>query len=218
VARLTRGAGLNTDDRLPLEFSAPRALYLETTRPNWTMVRGFRTAPLPDIAPESRHYLDQPPVMHAIGVGYGRRGMFADSLPHFERALELDPRYRPAMVGGATANLQVGRPQVALELAQRALAGEPQNGAALFLAGLASEAVQARDQALAYLQRAVALDPRNREYQLALQRVSTGGPPPGASPPGGVPPSLPGGSPGASPGALVPDGGAWPVLGAPLSR
>src|SRR5262249_14401443 len=45
--RLVAGAGVNTDDRLPLEFSAPRSLYLDTVDQNWSMVERFQTAALP---------------------------------------------------------------------------------------------------------------------------------------------------------------------------
>src|SRR5262249_10854698 len=34
AARYAEAAGINTDDGLPLEFSAPRALYLDTVIPN----------------------------------------------------------------------------------------------------------------------------------------------------------------------------------------
>ena len=54
AARYADGAPLNTDDRLRLEFSAPRALYLDTYRPNLDLMRKFRLAERPDIMPESR--------------------------------------------------------------------------------------------------------------------------------------------------------------------
>jgi Amidase len=50
VRRYADGAPLNTDDRLRLEFSAPRALYLDTFKPNWELMRKFKTAEGPAIA------------------------------------------------------------------------------------------------------------------------------------------------------------------------
>src|SRR6266478_4156285 len=44
TARLVADAATNTDDRLPLEFSAPRALYLETGRENQEVLRRARTS------------------------------------------------------------------------------------------------------------------------------------------------------------------------------
>ncbi len=49
VARFSDGAGLNTDDRLPLEFSAPRALYLETGGQNRDLLRKFKTKEFPTV-------------------------------------------------------------------------------------------------------------------------------------------------------------------------
>jgi hypothetical protein len=42
VSRYAEGALLNTDDRLPLEFSAPRALYRHTRVPNWKLMTNAR--------------------------------------------------------------------------------------------------------------------------------------------------------------------------------
>jgi spermidine synthase len=54
TARFAQGGGLNTDDRLPLEFSAPRARYLETGGTNWRLVHQFRQASLPEVTASSR--------------------------------------------------------------------------------------------------------------------------------------------------------------------
>ena len=45
---------LNTDDRLRLELTAPRALYRDTYRPNLDLIRQFRLAEQPDMVPEGR--------------------------------------------------------------------------------------------------------------------------------------------------------------------
>jgi spermidine synthase len=42
LARLTAGVALNTDDRLPLEFSAPRSLYRDTLALNYEMLERVR--------------------------------------------------------------------------------------------------------------------------------------------------------------------------------
>ena len=60
AARYARGAALNTDDRLALEFSAPRALYLDTHAENARVLRSFRTASLPEVTPGSAAELDDP--------------------------------------------------------------------------------------------------------------------------------------------------------------
>jgi spermidine synthase len=66
TARYARGARLNTDDRLSLEFSAPRALYLDTHAENARALRRFRTTDLPEVTPASRTVLDDPAVQSWI--------------------------------------------------------------------------------------------------------------------------------------------------------
>src|SRR5437773_149614 len=138
AARLAAGARLNTDDRLPLEFGAPRALYLETSLPNRAMVASFRSADLPALTPESAPLMDQRGNRYWVGVGCLRRGDPAAALAHFERVLQLDPTHTPAAIAAAMAALQLGRPAPALDFAQRALARPPAPPAALFLAGVSA--------------------------------------------------------------------------------
>jgi spermidine synthase len=79
ATRYAEDAQLNTDDRLRLEFSAPRALYLDTGFPNWQLMRGFKTADLPDLTPESRGELERPEVRAEIGATLLRLGAPEDA-------------------------------------------------------------------------------------------------------------------------------------------
>jgi len=125
--RYAGGAPLNTDDRLPLEFSAPRALYLDTVIPNWRLLKRFKVAELPDTRPESRGDVESAPARHAIGAVYLARGVLSEALAHFQRALELDPNYTPALLGSGKVSLRAGRHPEALARAQQVLAREPSN-------------------------------------------------------------------------------------------
>src|SRR5262249_61118993 len=58
TVRFAAGASLNTDDRLPLEFSAPRTLYVDTASQNLPPARCFRRAQLQDARPYSRAPVD----------------------------------------------------------------------------------------------------------------------------------------------------------------
>ena len=174
AARLAAGAGLNTDDRLPLEFGAPRALYLETSVPNRAMVASFRSADLPALTPESAPLIDQRGNRYWVGVGCLRRGDPAAALAHFERVLQLDPTHTPAAIAAATAALQLGRPAPALDFAQRALARPPAPPAALFLAGVSAWWLGRGEEAGSYLERASALEPGNAEFRETLRRFRSG--------------------------------------------
>jgi spermidine synthase len=171
AARFSAGAGLNTDDRLPLEFSAPRALYVSTTEANWRLLRSFKVAELPNVTPDSRGELERAEVRYGIGMAYLSRNAAEDALPHFERALQLDPAHAPSMLGSSTAHLGLDRPSESLKLAERAVAREPQNAKAYFLAGLASGRLNAPTRAAAFLEQAFRLDPANAQVRRELDRA-----------------------------------------------
>jgi spermidine synthase len=174
AARLGMGSALNRDDRLPLEFSAPRSLYTNTSMQNRVLVGWFRRAPLPDVTPESARELERADNRYWIGVGCLRRGAPADALAQFERALALDPAHAVSALGASTAALQLDRPTEALAFARRALAREPAQPTALFLAGAASWWLGQTDEAGRYFERAVALEPQNAEFRGALERLRRG--------------------------------------------
>lgn len=177
TARMAAGVGLNTDDRLPLEFSAPRAMYLDTEEANRQLARSFKTAALPEVTLESRVQLERASIRHAIGTEYLSRGMAEDALHHLQHALELDPNYAPSMLPAARVYLKVGRPDEALRLARRVVEREPLNAEAHLLAGLASEASGRPAQAIALLERAFALNPQDSNVRKTLDRVRAKAPP-----------------------------------------
>jgi spermidine synthase len=74
AARYSDGAALNTDDRLALEFSAPRALYLETTVETGRQIATFRVSDLPEVTPAGRAELERPDVRTWIGLALMARG------------------------------------------------------------------------------------------------------------------------------------------------
>ena len=174
TARLAAGGRLNTEDRLPLEFSAPRALYTDTSMQNRILVDWFRRAPLPDFTPESGREIERADSRYWVGVGCLRRGAPAEALVQFERALALDPAHAASAVGASTAALQLGRFADALAFARRALAREPAQPTALFMAGAASWWLGQTDEAGRFLERAVALGPQNAEFRGALERLRRG--------------------------------------------
>jgi tetratricopeptide (TPR) repeat protein len=155
-----------------LEFSAPRALYLDTTMTNRQSLQGFKTADLPDLTPSSKGFLQQPDVRYGIGVAYLSRGVLADALTQFQHALQIDPDHTRSLLGASRVQLGLHRPAESLALAKQVIAREPLNANALFLAGLASRALNATTDAAEFLERAANLDPQNAEFRKALGSVS----------------------------------------------
>jgi spermidine synthase len=174
TARLGGSGRLNTDDLLPLEFSAPRALYTRTTDTNWESVRSFKTEELPSLTPESRAELDRADARYWVGAGYFARGALEDALAHFQRALEFEPGHVPALLGASAVFMKNGNPGAGLDLARQALVRSPQSPEGNYLAGLASEALGRRAEARGHFRQALALQPQHREYQAALARVTDG--------------------------------------------
>jgi len=144
VARLPAGTRVNTDDRLELEFSAPRGLLVDTTALNYRMFQSVRTSTLPALTPESAGEIERPQAQHAIGLVPFSQRRWTHSLAWFRRAMELDPGYTPAVLKAAQASLNLGRPRDALGLAQAVLAREPQNADALQVSGQAAAALRSR--------------------------------------------------------------------------
>ena len=177
TARFAAGVALNTDDRLPLEFSAPHALYLDTHETNRQLARTFRSAALPDVTLESQAQLERSSVRHVIGMEYLARGMAEDALHHLQRAIELDPNYTPSMLPAARMYLKVGRPGEALSLARRVAERDPVSAEAYVLAGLSSEALGRLTEALPFLERAFALNPQDTNVREILDRVRAKAPP-----------------------------------------
>jgi tetratricopeptide (TPR) repeat protein len=171
--RYAAGAGFNRDDRLPLEFSAPRAMYLDSDLTNWRHMRLFQTAALPEMTSDSRGETNRVEVRYAIGMGYLARDVPDDALVHFTRALQIDPRHTPSALGAGRSEFQLGRWPAALGHADGVLAREPGNSAALFLAAVAAARMDRPGPALVMLERAVELEPKNPEYAAALRVLKT---------------------------------------------
>ena len=171
TARFAHAGGLNTDDRLPLEFSAPRALYLETGETNWSLIHQFRQAPLPDVTASSRPSLEHADVRSWIGRVDLTRLAYEDAQLQFQRALELDPRSLPAQLGMSIVMLQGNQSEEAFRLARQVSEREPENASALFVAGIAAGRLRKPDQALTLIRRAVALEPDNAQFQVALKHL-----------------------------------------------
>jgi spermidine synthase len=163
--RYTEDGRLNTDDRLPLEFSAPRSIYLNTVPQNWQLMRSFKRAELPEVTAKSRAALDEPDVRFAIGATYLSYGAGPEALVQFHRALERDPRHLPSLLGAAETYLKSGRYAEGFDLARRAMAVEPRSVGALYLAGLAADKLGRPEEAVELLERGVALHAGRRADQ-----------------------------------------------------
>ena len=134
VALLPGGTRWNTDDRLELEFSAPRGLMTDTAALNYRLFQSVRRSTLPALSPESAGEIERAPAQYAIGLVPFSQRRWTHSLASFRRAIELDPAYTPAVLKAAHATLNLGRAGEALTLVQTVLTRDPRNPEALAIA------------------------------------------------------------------------------------
>ncbi len=159
TARFVEGAGTNTDDRLPLEFTAPRALYLDTHRENQEALRRARTSPLPELGPDARAELERADAHYWMGIGCLGRNALEDALAHFRRALELERGHKLALLATAGVYLRLDRPSDALTFASDALDQGPLRARTLLLLGRIHAALNQPVRAKEVLEQALALEP-----------------------------------------------------------
>ena len=171
AARLTRDADLNTDDRLPLEFSAPRSLYLGIGERNREWLRTYATEEFPAVPESGRRALKEDGARVAIGVALLARHEVEDALAQFQTVLQARPGHTLAQLGSAQAQILLGRPAAALAFAERVLAREPADLDALLLAVRASEALNEPRRAVVFLEKASELQPENEDVRRMLDRI-----------------------------------------------
>jgi spermidine synthase len=168
TARLTLGADLNTDDRLPLEFSAPRSLHRDTASTNYRMVRAFRTRELPRLAGDGAAQVEMAAARHALGTVYLGKDLPAEAAAQFERALALDPAHVPSLVDLGRAQIRLDLPMRAAETLQLAAHQDPRNAEAPALLARVWQAQQLRARAVDAAATAVRLAPEEPAYRLQL--------------------------------------------------
>ncbi len=96
LARFSVGARLNTDDLLPLEFSAPRNLYRDTLGSNYSALRAVRRSGLPPIKDGRSSEIDAPETRFDLAVGFLGKGMIEDVLEQLDVVLARDPAHSDA--------------------------------------------------------------------------------------------------------------------------
>ena len=173
VARLTQGAGLSDDDRLPLEFSAPRALYRVGPSEVSPLVFQARALGFVELVEGGAAAVDRPEIQSAVASTFFRLSRFRDALDRYNDVLRHDPNNRAVLLAAAASALKLQLVEVARDYAGRVVAGAPDDAEAHYYLGLSLSRLGRPEAAVAALTRAAALAPndgRVREALAALRR------------------------------------------------
>jgi spermidine synthase len=171
AARLGTGARLNDDDRLPLEYSAPRSLHLDRAGDVANFVLRFRTIGLAELVAGGAAALDGPGIRQGVAGTLFRVGRFWDALAEYNEALRLDPHNRAVLLGAAATALNLKAGPLARDYAGRALARTPDDAEAQYHLGVALSRLGLMDIAAAALGRAVKLNPSDARFRNALEAL-----------------------------------------------
>jgi spermidine synthase len=99
LERFAQGAPLHTDDHPLLEFSTPRAMHAQTSRPNLQALLEFpRILPPPRAVQQVQHRATWESFQNK-GRMYERAESFTEAFREYRRALEQNPRAREALEG-----------------------------------------------------------------------------------------------------------------------
>lgn len=168
AARYSQDADVNTDDMLPLEFSAPRSLYLDTTALNFKIMTSFKTSEFPLLSAGWLQQLDTPEVRYDLGAAYVRQGLSDLAAAEFEKALRRDPRHLPSLLELGKAQLALNLPLKAVETLEALLRYDPRSAEGHFQLARLYQVQQLRARAIAFASKAVALKPGEKAYRLHL--------------------------------------------------
>jgi spermidine synthase len=167
LGRYSQSADLNTDDRLPLEFSAPRSLYEDTSATNGIALRKAKQEPYPKIL--GKWTLDEPEVHYQFAIALiNNKRFFGEALDHLDAALSKNPQFVPARVERARLRILGGRVLEATDDLQTAIKEDPRSADAYHLLGLIYLRQNKVKEAIEAMNRAVRLEGSALQYLVDL--------------------------------------------------
>ena len=125
LARIGNGAVIQTDDRMALEFSGPKAAFTESGTNQAPLVRGLATV---DESPDAIREA----IAGALATDWRERGALFEKMRFFEtayadyvRAVSLDPSSREALIGVAMTAGPAGKHTDAAALLNGVIRADP---------------------------------------------------------------------------------------------
>jgi spermidine synthase len=168
VAAAIAGAELNDDDRLPLEFRAPWALYRPVSAEVLNAVLRVARTGAAGLVAGGSPALDRPALRQGMAGGLFLVGRFQDALEQYDHAIRLDPDNRVVLRSAAVTALNLNAFEMARDYAWRAVTRAPEDAEAYYYLGVALARLGRMDAASLALTRSAMLNPADLRVRQAL--------------------------------------------------
>jgi len=168
LRRLSEDARINSDNHPYLEFSAPKNLYRETLKMNFSYLNSFYTAAFPSIV-----NLDVPLERNAkfyreVARGYAFKAMFAESQRALNRAREIEPESPEYYEVSGLMNRKGGQIEKAALDFSKAVQLNPRSAESRFNLGAIYKEKGLIEPGIVEMTQAVAISPENTGYLKGL--------------------------------------------------
>lgn len=170
LAAYSGGAPLQVDDRMALEFTAPRAAYAATRTENAADIRTLASAaPLPALVAAALENADaeQWAARGDVAMRAGAHGMALDS---YRRAVTLDARDAAALRGLSRAAARLGQTEAVRQSLEALARQQPFNAAVRVEQSYVAAAAGRMQDAVAHAHAAIGLAP---DDPLALEQLAS---------------------------------------------
>jgi spermidine synthase len=166
---LAEGARINSDNHPFLEFSAPRNLYKNTLRENFTLLNTLQNfEDFPTIKglepPQGKNVT----FLNALARGYLAKRFNANAQWALNEAVKIDPANFETTLLNGIFYYQIDAKSKALELFEKAVTINPSSSEAQEYLGLALQDLGQTPQAIAAFLRAESLAPDNTSYLVTI--------------------------------------------------
>lgn len=168
VWNYVRGSVLNTDDKLLLEYNAPKALYEQITSTVITKsLNKHRTEKMPAVRSSRANWLAQPDILTQLGFVYlGTADKNDRQLAgtYFKKAIAADKNYVPAHIGMGRYLYDSNKAGQALKHFEAVVRAVPNHADANAYAGVANWKLGKRKRAIAFINKGIELEPEKVRY------------------------------------------------------
>lgn len=190
--KFVAGASLNTDDLPSLEFSAPRSLYVNTEASNLEALSKLRPPvgsaldgiPRRGHAEAAFHFDAGKALAYKAEVAGGYESEYALAIEEFKKAILLEPGWEDAHLELARTYEKSNQVLKAWHSLQLALMVSPNSARAHYAMGRLYEWQEMPEEAVRFYRRAAELEPREKKYGEARDRLARelSQPTPGSAP------------------------------------